>query len=133
MAEKLQFDLVSPERALVSAKVDMVIAPGADGDFGVLAGHAPFISTLRPGVLEVRDGARTDRIFVRGGFAEAGPAGLTVLAEEAVPVAELKAAELDARIRTAQEDVGLAKDDAARALAAETLEGLRQMRAAAGA
>ena len=82
------FDLVSPEKLLFSGEVDQVDVPGSEGDFGVLAGHAPLVATLRPGVLVIyRDGGEL-RIVVNGGFAEVGPAGLTVLAEMAVPLEE---------------------------------------------
>ena len=68
---KVEFELVSPERLLVAQPVDMVVVPGGDGDFGVLPGHAPLISTVRPGVIEIYEGnAVSDRIFVAGGFAE---------------------------------------------------------------
>src|SRR5262245_16984332 len=94
-----QFDLVSPERLLMSAEVEQVDVPGSEGDFGVFAGHAPVITTLKPGVVSVRAaGKGEERIFVRGGFAEVTLDRLTVLAEEAVPVAELDAVTLDQRI-----------------------------------
>jgi len=109
----------------------MVTVPGADGDFGVLAGHAPVISTLRPGVVEVQGGASGGmRIFVRGGFAEATPEKLIVLAEEAIPMDQIDANALDDRIKDAGEDVGLAKSDDERARAAEALDHLKQLRAA---
>ena len=85
MADKLQFSLVSPSRELFSGEVDHVIAPGTDGEFGVLVNHAPFMTTLKNGVVRVLDGDTvTMRLFVRGGFADVTPAGLTILAEEAV-------------------------------------------------
>ena len=89
MADRLTFELVSPERLLLSAQVDMVVVPGTEGEFGVLAGHAPLVSTLRPGVISVHDEKTIQRIFVRGGFAEVTAAGLTVLAEEAIDLATL--------------------------------------------
>jgi F-type H+-transporting ATPase subunit epsilon len=83
-AAKLHFSLVSPERELFSGQVDQVDAPGAEGDFGVLAGHAPFMTTLKEGMVRVYDGGRVVRAFeVRGGFADVTPDGLTVLAEHA--------------------------------------------------
>jgi F-type H+-transporting ATPase subunit epsilon len=133
MAEKLHFDLVSPERLLMSDDVDMVTVPGADGDFGVLAGHAPVISTIRPGFIDVKganDGP--SRIFVRGGFAEVTAKGLTVLAEEAIPEEDLNVSDLDQQIRDAEEDIADAKTDSARQRARETLENLRQIRTAMG-
>jgi F-type H+-transporting ATPase subunit epsilon len=131
MADKIHFDLVSPEQMLLSEDVTMVTLPGTEGYFGVLAGHAPVISTLRPGVIEVKDGESGDlRIFVRGGFAEVEPTKVVVLAEEAIPLADLDAEALDARIRNTEEDLIAAKADSERARIAETLDYLRQLRAA---
>ena len=115
MADKLSFELVSPERLLMSAQVDMVVVPGGDGDFGVLPGHAPVISTVRPGVLEVyaEEGQPPERIFLRGGFADVALGKLTVLAEQAIPVADLDRAQLEQHIRNAREDIEDARDDAA--------------------
>jgi F-type H+-transporting ATPase subunit epsilon len=132
MADKIAFEIVSPERLLVSDAADMVTVPGAEGDFGVMAGHMPLISTLRPGVIDVR-GAETNgdmRLFVLGGFAEANPDRLTVLAEEAIPMAQIDAAALEQRIRNTEEDLVLLKNEADRARAAEQLDHLRLLRAA---
>lgn len=129
MADKLAFELVSPEKLLMSAEVDMVVVPGTEGDFGVLSGHAPVVSTLRPGVIDVSDDGGAARIFVRGGFAEVTPAGLTVLAEDALNLAELDAAELDQRIQNAREDVADATDDITRAAAQAVLDNLQEIRA----
>ena len=84
MAEKLHFSLVSPERELFSGLVDQVDAPGSEGDFGVLAGHAPFMTTLKEGAVRVHNDGRVTTYEVRGGFADVTPDGLTVLAEHAV-------------------------------------------------
>jgi F-type H+-transporting ATPase subunit epsilon len=84
MAAKLHFSLVAPERQLFSAEVDQVDAPGVEGDFGVLAGHAPFMTALKAGPVTVRDGAATRVFTIQGGFADVTPAGLTILAEHAV-------------------------------------------------
>ena len=131
MTGKFQFDLVSPERLLLSEEVEMVTLPGSEGDFGVLAGHAPVLSTLRPGVVDVKGMADGDmRIFVRGGFAEVGARKVTVLAEEAIPLAELDASALDQRIRNTEEDLAAAKTDAERDRVAAALGQLRQLRAA---
>lgn len=128
---KLRFDLVSPERLLISAEVDQVDVPGSEGEFGVLANHAPMMTALRPGVLSIQNqGKPGERFFVRGGFAEVTAAGLTVLAEEALPLAELDRAALDLRIRNAEEDVGDAKDDMSRNQASETLSRLRELQSA---
>lgn len=132
MTEKIPFDLVSPERLLLSDEADMVTVPGSEGDFGVLAGHMPLISTLRPGVIDIRGGSASgdSRYFVLGGFAEASPTKLTILAEEAVPMAQIDAETLDGRIRNTEEDLGLAKSEADRARVTEQLDHLRQLRAA---
>lgn len=88
MAAKLSFSLVAPEREVFSGLVDQVDAPGAEGDFGVLADHAPFMTALREGVVTVINGATRQRFLVKGGFADVTPAGLTILAEEASEAAE---------------------------------------------
>lgn len=130
MAEKFQFDLVSPEKLLYSAHAEQVVVPGVEGDFGVLAGHAPVISIVRTGLVEVKGSEDGDlRIFVRGGLAEVTPAGLTLLAEEAMPFEDLNAADLDGRIRNLEEEVADAKDDRAKNRASEALDQLRQIRA----
>jgi F-type H+-transporting ATPase subunit epsilon len=133
MAEPFQFDLVSPERLLFSERVEQVVVPGAEGDFTVLKGHAPFMSTLRPGVLDVTVSAGVQRIFVRGGFADVTADGLTILAERAMPLAEIDAAALAAEIKNAEEDVADAKDGAAKDAAALKLSQLQQVQAAVAA
>ena len=131
MADKIPFDLVSPERLLLSEEAEMVTLPGTEGEFGVLAGHAPVISTLKPGVIDVKGGANGDaRFFVMGGFAEVSPTKLTVLAEEAIPLSQVDAAALDQRIRNTEEDILTAKTETARAKAVETVDALKQLRAA---
>jgi F-type H+-transporting ATPase subunit epsilon len=131
MADTIHFDLVSPEQMLLSEDVMMVTLPGTEGYFGVLAGHAPVISTLRPGVIDVKDGESGDlRIFVRGGFVEVDPTKVVVLAEEAIPLEGLDVEALASRIRDTEEDLTLAKTDAERTRVAETLDYLRQLRAA---
>ena len=96
MADTLHFSLVSPAKEMFSGEVDHVIAPGSEGQFGVLPKHAPFMATLRNGVVQVlRSGSDNMRIFVRGGFADVTPAGLTILAEEAVDLASVDAADVD--------------------------------------
>jgi F-type H+-transporting ATPase subunit epsilon len=131
MAAKIHFDLVSPEQMLLSEDVTMVTLPGKEGYFGVLAGHAPVISVLRPGVIDVKDGESGDlRIFVRGGFAEVDATKVVVLAEEAIPLDGLDVEALEAQIRDAEEDLTLAKTDADRGRVTERLDYLRQLRAA---
>lgn len=133
MADNLHFELVSPERLLRSGDVHMVVVPGTEGDFGVLAGHAPFMSTIRPGAIEVYEsaGAPATRIFIDGGFAEVNDSGLTILAENAVPVAEIKADEVSKRLSDAREDVRLAKSDVERAVAEKQVARYEAMQAAA--
>ena len=132
MAEaKIHFDLVSPEQMLLSEDVVLVTLPGTEGYFGVLAGHAPVISTLRPGVIEVQGGESGNlRLFVRSGFAEVDPTRVVVLAEEAISLEDFDVEALDARIRDSEEDLALAKTDADRGRAMEALDYLRQLRAA---
>jgi F-type H+-transporting ATPase subunit epsilon len=128
----LHFELVSPERQLMSGEVAAVVVPGTEGNFTVLPMHAPALSTLRPGVLDITgtDGGET-RIFVRGGFAEVNPKGLTVLAEQAIPLAELSPEVLAQEVKNAEEDVADAGDDQAkRQRAQERLDHLRQLQAA---
>src|SRR3546814_18109535 len=120
MAEgKVAFELVSPERLLLSEEVDMVVVPGEEGDFGVLTRHAPLISTLRPGVIKVHDGGSvTQQIFVAGGFAEVTPTRCTVLAEQALPVADIDSAAAERPLSDARHDLLHAKDAFATATAA---------------
>ena len=100
MADKLQFELVSPERLLLSEQVHMVIVPGTEGNFGVLPGHAPLISMVRPGAIEIYENrVVTRRVFVTGGFAEVTPERCTVLAEEALAPEDLDRAAIDANLR----------------------------------
>jgi len=129
MTDKIAFDLVSPERLLLSTEAEMVTIPGSEGDMGVMAGHMPLISTLRPGVVAL-SGDSAQRFYVSGGFAEVNPKKLTVLAEEAVPLAELDAPALDRRIKDAEEDLTLATSDAERTKAQDTLNYLKGLRAA---
>jgi F-type H+-transporting ATPase subunit epsilon len=123
MAGTLQFDLVSPERLILSEPVEMVIVPGVEGDFGALPEHSNLISLIRPGVITVyKDGRQAERIFVGGGFAEVTATGCTVLAEQAEPVGEIDRALAEKAIADAREDVEDAKDDAQRAIAQAELK-----------
>src|SRR5687768_8633245 len=116
MAEKVQFELVAPERLLMSQAVDMVVVPGSEGDFGVLPGHAPLISTVRPGVIEVYEGNTvTDRIFVAGGFAEVTPERCTVLAEQADRIQDLDRGRVEAELKTLRDELAATRDEAERA------------------
>jgi len=131
MADKISFDLVSPERLLLSEEAEMVTLPGSEGYFGVLAGHSPVISTLKPGVIEVKGGPQGERrYFVTSGFADVSAEKLTVLAEEAIPMESVDAELVDKRIADAEEDILQAKTDEARAKAVAAVDSLRQLRAA---
>jgi F-type H+-transporting ATPase subunit epsilon len=127
----LHFELVSPARLLFSGDVASVQIPGSEGEMTILSNHAPVLSTLKPGVVVVaKDGGTAEKIFVRGGFAEVNASGLTVLAETAIPLADLDSAAIAAQIKNAEEDVADAKSDDARAKASETLDHLRSLAAA---
>jgi F-type H+-transporting ATPase subunit epsilon len=127
MAGQLQFDLVSPERLLLSEPVDQVIVPGVEGDFGALPEHSNLISLIRPGVLYVYKGsqggnATPERIFVGGGFAEVTATGCTVLAEQAQPVAEIDRGAAERAVADAREDVEDARDETTKAIAQAQLK-----------
>jgi F-type H+-transporting ATPase subunit epsilon len=132
MADPFEFALVAPERLLMSEPVDQVVVPGAEGYFTVMPGHAPFMSTLKPGVVEVTkpDAASAERIFVRGGFADVNVSGLTILAEQAIPLAEVDPAMIAQQVKDAEEDVADAKDGAARDAAQLRLHQLREVQTA---
>jgi F-type H+-transporting ATPase subunit epsilon len=126
----LHFELVSPARLLFSGDVTSVQIPGTEGEMTILAGHSPVLSTLKPGVVVVqKDSGAADKIFVRGGFAEVNAAGLTVLAETAIPLAELDRAALDQQIKNAEEDVADAVSDEKKRKASEALDHLKAVQA----
>ncbi len=128
MAEMLAFEFVSPERLLMSEEVEQVVVPGTDGDFGVLAGHAPVVSTMRPGRVEIYNGGSEPvSYFVGGGLAEMANNRLTILAEEVIPIADLDRAAIERQIRNAEEDVEDAKTDERRRQAQERLDHLRDI------
>jgi F-type H+-transporting ATPase subunit epsilon len=127
-----RFELVSPERLVYAGEVSQVDVPGEEGEFGILAGHTPYIATLKPGLLTVYGDGEPQRIVVRGGLAEMGPTGLTVLAEQAVPLAELDAAMIAQAIRDSEEDIADADNDMARDKARSRLEQLQTLRSALG-
>jgi F-type H+-transporting ATPase subunit epsilon len=131
MAE-LHLDFVSPESVLFSGEVDQVDLPGADGDLGILAGHAPLVTTLRPGIVTIFRGGAREPIVITGGFAEMGPAGLTVLADRAVARENFDTATLASEIKGAEEDVADATDDAMRDKRARHLDQLKALQAALG-
>jgi F-type H+-transporting ATPase subunit epsilon len=124
------FELVSPERLIFTGDVDQVDVPGQEGEFGVLAGHAPYVATLKPGVLTIYGEGEPQRIVVYGGLAEMGSTGLTVLAEQAVPVAELDADAIARAVKDAEEDIADADNDVARDKARSRLEQLQTLGAA---
>lgn len=128
MADRVNFELVSPERILVSDTFDMVVIPGGDGDIGVLPDHAPLISTIRPGVIDIHDDDKVaHQVFVAGGFAEVLPNRCTVLAEKALMVASIDAADVRARIEAAELDLRDAENDADRTRAKDELAILNAM------
>jgi len=129
VSEKLIFTLVSPERELFHGEVDQVVVPGAEGEFGVLPRHAPVMSTIRPGALRIFDEGSERRIFVNGGFADVTPEGLTVLAEDAVDLADVDAATLEQDLKNAREDVDAARDEERKAIAQARLTRLEGLRA----
>ena len=130
--DSFQFELVSPERLLFSGQVQGVVIPGTEGDFEVLAHHAPTMSSIRPGLIAIREtaGGTPRRLFVRGGFADVSPAGLTILAELAIPYEELSAEKISAEITMAQEDVADAASEVEKAKAVEKLGQLQDLQKA---
>jgi F-type H+-transporting ATPase subunit epsilon len=130
MAQAYQFDLVSPERLLLSEQVEAVVIPASDGEMTVMALHAPAMTTLRPGVVTVMRQGGSEKFVVFGGFADITPEACTLLAESAVRVAELDRGQLERSIQNAREDVRDAKDDATRAKAQEYLDHMVTMQAA---
>ena len=132
MMATFHFDLVSPEKVLFSGEVSQVDVPGSEGDFGVLAGHAPLVTTLRPGILVIYSERDAQRIVVDGGFAEVGPSGLTVLANLAVPVDDFDVAELAGVITDTEEDVADETDGWKRDKLAHKLDRLKALQAALG-
>ena len=127
-----RFELVSPERLVFAGEVSQVDVPGEEGEFGVLAGHAPYIATLKPGVLTIYGAGAPQRIVVQGGLAEMGPTGLTVLAEQAAPVTEIDAVVIDQAIKDTEEDLADADNDVTRDKARTRLEQLNTLKAALG-
>ncbi|GLK77873.1 ATP synthase epsilon chain [Methylopila jiangsuensis] len=132
--DSFPFELVSPEKLLISEDVQHVVVPGVEGEFGVLAHHAPFMSVLKPGVVKVykTEGGEPQKLFVRGGFADVNPKGLTILADEATPLDQLDASRIDVLIADAQEDVVEAKTDDERLKAEIRLSHFRQLKAVHG-
>lgn len=114
----------------MSQDVDEVDIPGAEGWIGVLPNHAPLMTTLAPGMVRIKDGGNEKRIFVRGGFAEISPAGLTILAEEAMPFEEIDAAMIAQRVKNAEEDLADADTDEKKLAAQQSLDRLKELQTA---
>jgi F-type H+-transporting ATPase subunit epsilon len=131
MANAFSFELVSPERLLLSSDaVTEVSVPGAEGYFAVLANHAPFMSTVKPGIISVkRNDGQEARFVVFGGFADVTPAGCTILAESATPVGEYDAADLEARLIAAKEAAASIKGDEEMAASAALIDSLATLKA----
>ncbi|HZL59566.1 MAG TPA: ATP synthase F1 subunit epsilon [Stellaceae bacterium] len=133
MADKVKFELVSPEKLLLSEDVAMVVVPGGEGNFGVLPGHALLISTVRPGIIDVYQERMTDisqRIFVSGGFAEVTPERCTVLADEALPVAEIDRGAAEAEAKEFEGRLADLREIASRAAGEDKIEAQVNLRAA---
>lgn len=127
MAATFNFELVTPERLVFSGEASQVVVPGIEGDFAVLAGHSPFISTLRPGILDVTLPQGRQQLLVKKGVAEADPARLTVLAQTAVPLEELTGERLSGELKLAETQLAEAKDDHARQVAETLLDVLKRL------
>lgn len=132
MTDKLNFALVSPEREMFQGEVDHVVVPGVEGEFGVSPNHAPVMSVIKPGALKVMNEGQVRRIFVNGGFADVTPDGLTVLAEDAVDLAEIDPAQFEQDLKNAGDDLRDASSDAQREVATRRLARLESVRAALG-
>ena len=128
MAGTFKFELVSPERILASEEAEQVVLPGTEGDFAVLPGHAPVLSTLRPGVLDITlPGGKTRKMFIKGGFCEVDPQSLTVLTQQAVDLAEANSAWAAKELAIAEEELASAKDDATQRFAQEAVARLKSL------
>ena len=131
MADRVQFELVTPERLVLSNEVEMVVVPGTEGNFGVLPGHAPLISTIRPGTIDVYEGRTVkQRVFISGGLAEVTPERCTVLADDAVPADTLDRASAEAQLQAAEAALPALRDQVARAAGAEREQFLAELAAA---
>jgi F-type H+-transporting ATPase subunit epsilon len=125
------FELVAPEKLIFAGEVEAVVVPGTEGEFTVLKDHAPLMSMLRPGIIEIDQSATQKvKLFVRGGFAQVSPVGLTILADQAIALEDLNAAEFDADLAEAEEDIAAAPTDELRRVATEKRDHLRELRAA---
>jgi F-type H+-transporting ATPase subunit epsilon len=127
MAATFNFELVTPERLVFSGEASQVVVPGTEGDFAVLPGHSPFISTMRPGILDVTLPQGRQQLLVKKGVAEADPTRLTVLAQTAVPLEELQGSRLARELELAEAQAAEAKDDQARMVADTLLDVLKRL------
>lgn len=128
MADNFNFELVSPERLLLSEKVSEVVIPATEGEMTVLANHAPTMTTVKPGVVSVKDASgKVSRYVVFGGFADILPTGCTLLAESAIPLSDMNKAALDARIAAARADVANASNDEHKSKLEQFLNELTQL------
>ena len=131
MAEAFQFELVSPERLLVSEKIESVVIPATEGEMTIMANHAPVMTTIKPGVVTVNTAAgQQERYVVFGGFADILPAGCKLLAESAVSVKDLDRDDIARRVQEAKEDVADARDDNTRTRAEQYLSELTTLQGA---
>lgn len=129
MAGTIAFEIVSPEKVLLAGEAEHVLLPGAEGDMGILPGHAPLVSTLRPGVIEVTLPGAKARIYVRRAFAEVDSERVTVLAERAYDIGTLDAATVAAELAAAEAELAAAKTDDQRFMANEAIAALSKLRA----
>jgi F-type H+-transporting ATPase subunit epsilon len=129
MAQTFTFELVSPEKILLSGEAEQVQLPGAEGDMTILPGHSPLVSTLRPGVIDVVFAGSKARVFVRQAFAQVEPDRLTVLAEKAYDLAEWNASAISAELSAAEAELALAKTDEQRLVANQAIAALSGLRA----
>jgi F-type H+-transporting ATPase subunit epsilon len=127
------FDLVSPEKLLFSGEVDQVDVPGSEGDFGVLEGHAPLMTTLRPGILTLHREAGVLKVVINGGFAEVSAVGLTVLADVAVPIEDFDAASLTGLIEADTAELAKTADGPGRDKLAHRIDQLKMLQASLSA
>jgi len=131
VAGTFQFELVTPERLLLAGEAEQVVIPGVEGDFAVLAGHAPVISTLRPGILEITMTDAKRRVFVKKGVAEADPERLTVLAQTAVDVDDFDSQRISDELKAAEAELAEAQDDQSKMLAETLVDQLKRLQAKA--
>jgi F-type H+-transporting ATPase subunit epsilon len=127
MAAAFNFELVTPERVVFTGPAEQVVVPGTEGDFAVLPGHSPLVSTLRPGILEVTLPSGRQRILVKKGVAEADPGRLTVLAQTAIALEDLTPSALEAEISAAEGERAAAKDDQSRLMADTLIDILKRI------